>query len=133
MATPLDPGATYQLHTTVNDARTAAALADPGEAVPPVCGTPFMIADMERACAALLAPLLQAGEVSVGARIEVSHSAPTPSGASITATATFTERDGPLYWFDVQAEDAGGRIGKGRIARAIVDQDTLLAKAGVRT
>ncbi len=132
MATTLNPGATHQLRATVDETRTAAALAEEGEALPPVFGTPYMIADMERACAALLAPLLDEGKVSVGARIEVSHTAPTPLGATVSATAKFTEREGPLYWFDVWAEDEGGRIGKGRMARAIVDQDTLLAKASAR-
>ncbi len=121
MAEMLERGATYELRAKVDVTRTAKALAGKGEALPPVFGTPFMIADMERACAALLAPLLDDGKVSVGARIEVSHTAPTPIGSEVTATAQFTACDGPLYWFDVWAEDASGRIGKGRIARAIVD------------
>lgn len=132
MAKTLESGATYELRAKVDDTRTAAALADTGEALPPVFGTPFMIADMERACAALLTPLLADGKVSVGARIEVSHTAPTPVGGEITATARFTAQEGPLYWFDVWAEDASGHIGKGRIARAIVDQEALLTKAGAR-
>ena len=53
-------------------------------------------------------------------------------GSEVTVTAQFTAQEGPLYWFDVWAEDAGGRIGKGRIARAIVDQEALLTKAGAR-
>lgn len=132
MAGMLETGSTFELRTTVDETRTAAALADSGEVLPAVFGTPFMIADMERACAALLAPLLKDGKVSVGARIEVSHTAPTPIGSAVTATAQFTACEGPLYWFDVWAEDAGGRIGKGRIARAIVDQGTLLSKAAAR-
>ncbi|MBW4709032.1 hypothetical protein KX928_14675 [Roseobacter sp. YSTF-M11] len=132
MATTLETGATHHLRGKVDEMRTASALAGAGEALPLVFGTPFMIADMERACAALLAPFLEDGKVSVGARIEVSHTAPTAVGGVVTATARFTERDGALYWFDVWADDAAGRIGKGRIARAIVDQATLLASAGSR-
>ncbi|WP_299782060.1 hypothetical protein [uncultured Roseobacter sp.] len=129
MGQTLESGATYALRAKVDDTRTAASLADIGEVLPPVFGTPFMIADMERACAALLTPLLPEGWVSVGAKIEVSHLAPTPVGGEVTATAQFTAQEGPLYWFDVWAEDASGRIGKGRIARAIVDQKALLDKA----
>lgn len=124
-----DDGATATLGGAVTPARTAAALAAEGEALPPVFGTPFMIADMERACAALLAPLLQPGEVSVGVRIDVTHEAPTPEGVNVTARAQYTGREGPLYWFDVWAEDTGGVIGKGRIARAIVAQEKLLSRA----
>ncbi|MEM7693717.1 MAG: thioesterase [Pseudomonadota bacterium] len=125
-------GAAAAITGTVPHARTAAALAGPGEALPPVFGTPFMIADMERACAAILAPLLRPGEVSVGVKIEVAHEAPTPGGVSVGAEATFTGQDGPLYWFDVSATDPGGTIGRGRIARAIVPEDKLIAKAETR-
>ena len=125
-------GHSHCLKSRVDPTRTAKALADSGEALPDVFATPFMIADMERACAAMLAPLLASNEVSVGARIEVSHSAPTPIGSPVSATATFTGKDGSLYWFDVVAEDARGRIGKGRIARAIVDRETLMSTAQER-
>lgn len=132
MAGVLKEGATFELRVKVDRSRAAAALADLGEVLPEVFGTPFMIADMERASAALLGPLLEDGQVSVGARIEVSHTAPTPIGSNVTATARFTGTKGPLYWFDVWAEDAGGLIGKGRIARAIVDEEMLLSKAAAR-
>ncbi|WP_299403344.1 hypothetical protein [uncultured Roseobacter sp.] len=132
METTLQTGATHQLHDKVDETRTALALAEAGEVLPAVFGTPFMIADMERACAALLAPLLEDGKVSVGARIEVSHIAPTAVGGDVKTTAQFTQSEGPLYWFDVWAEDAAGCIGKGRMARAIVDQEALLAKAAAR-
>ncbi|MEM9639719.1 MAG: thioesterase [Pseudomonadota bacterium] len=125
-------GQTHVLHSTVEPARTARALACDGEALPDVFATPFMIADMERACAAILQPFLADGDVSVGACIDISHTAPTPIGQSVKATATFTEKNGALYWFDVVAEDEAGRIGAGRIARAIVARDALMSKAGAR-
>ncbi|GMG85192.1 hypothetical protein LNKW23_44080 [Paralimibaculum aggregatum] len=132
MTATLETGATTTLDGAVTQERTAASLGRPGDALPPVFGTPFMIADMERACAALLAPLLGPGDVSVGVRIEVAHSAPTPEGAQVRASARFTGREGPLYWFDVWAEDQGGKIGEGRIARAVVPEAKILARAGAR-
>ncbi|MEM8664057.1 MAG: hypothetical protein AAGF49_08050, partial [Pseudomonadota bacterium] len=103
MTETLKEGETATLAGTVPPERTAAALAADGEKLPAVFGTPFMIADMERACAAILAPLLGPGDVSVGARIEIAHNAPTPGGADVTAGARYTGREGPLYWFDVWA------------------------------
>ncbi|MEM8854836.1 MAG: hypothetical protein AAGD34_14130 [Pseudomonadota bacterium] len=132
MSEPLEIGATTTLDGTVPPARTAAALATDSEKLPPVFGTPFMIADMERACAVLLSPLLGPDDVSVGARIEVSHNAPTPEGATVRAGARFTGREGPLYWFDVWAEDGGGTIGEGRIARAILPEGKLISRAEKR-
>lgn len=125
-------GQTYVLQSAVDPDRTALALASDGEALPDVFATPFMVADMERACATMLHPYLKEGEVSVGARIEVVHTAPTAVGSGVTATATFVSREGALYWFDVVAEDPGGRIGKGRIARAIVNQSKLIETAAAR-
>lgn len=132
MSDRLQPGETHVLTSQVTADRTALALAATGEALPDVFATPFMIAEMERACAALLARVMGQGDVSVGARIEVSHVAPTPIGSPVKATAIFTGQEGALYWFDVAAEDAAGVIGKGRIARAVVTGSALIAKAGAR-
>ena len=93
-----------------------------------VLATPFLIADLERACAKLLAPLLSEGQLSVGAYIDVRHVAPTGLGGKYTATATFKELDGSLFWFEVRAVDAAGTIGAGRIARAIVNEADVLAR-----
>lgn len=133
MTAQIEVGAASTIDGIVGHERTAASLSEDGLTLPPVFGTPFMIADMERACAALLVPLLGPGDVSVGVRIEVAHNAPTPEGATVRATARYTGRDGPLFWFDVWAEDAGGRIGEGRIARAIVSQEKLVARAEKRS
>jgi|688.fasta_scaffold1128270_1 fluoroacetyl-CoA thioesterase len=119
------------IRSVVTPGLTARALAD-GEAelLPSMFATPFMIAFMERACAQLLAPLLKPGELSVGARIEVAHLAPTAIGSAVVCSARFVETQGPLYWFDVWADDDRRRIGKGRIARAIVAETELTARAG---
>jgi fluoroacetyl-CoA thioesterase len=97
-----------------------------------VLATACMIREMERAAAKLMRPLLGAGQLSVGVRVEVGHVAPTPVGGIVTTRARFTVREGKLYWFEVWAEDAGGTIGKGRHARAIVDEARLLAAADTR-
>lgn len=123
------PGASASLDNVVTESRTAAAFAEgEGERFPPVLATPCLIADLERACARMLTPLLSAGELSVGAHIDVRHVAPTGVGGRYTAAATFTEKVGALFWFDVWAEDAGGTIAKGRIARAIVKEADIIAR-----
>lgn len=132
MAQDPQVGTSHTLTSVVTDARIASQLAEVGETLPRVFATPFMIADMERACAALLAGKLGEDEVSVGVEINVTHTAPTPAGAEITVTARFTGREGALYWFDVWGEDGGGRIGEGRIARAILPMTKLMARAEKR-
>lgn len=129
MSTP-DTETVASIRSVVTPALTARALADgDAEQLPQMFATPFMIALMERACAQLLAPLLRPGELSVGARIEVAHLAPTAVGSAVVCSARFVEVQGPLYWFDVWAEDERRRVGKGRIARAIVVESELAARA----
>ncbi len=125
-----EAGATATLELTVSPAMAASRLAcAPGERYPEVLSTPSLIGHLERACARLLEPFLAAGELSVGARIEVVHVAPTAVGATFRCHATFVGLEAPLYWFDVRAEDAAGTIGKGRIARAIVEEAAIMSRA----
>ena len=105
---------------------------DPRDNFPAVFATTRMIALMELAGARLLHPLLQPDEMSVGAHVDVSHTAATPIGATVTATATYRGRDGKLFLFDVAAHDPAGEIGRGVHKRAIVFRDRLLAGATKR-
>jgi fluoroacetyl-CoA thioesterase len=99
------------------------------DAFPEVFATSRMIALMEIAAARLMQPLLAEGELSVGVSISASHTAPTPVGAKITATAHYTGMDDRLFCFDVVVIDAGGEVGRAIHQRAIVDAGRLQAKA----
>jgi len=94
-----------------------------------VLGTPFLIADMEKVCAALMRPLLVNDEVSVGAHIDVSHTASTGVGASYVIIAEFESVRWGLYTFAVEAKDSIGIIGKGKIVRAIGSNSKILQRA----
>ena len=104
----------------------------PDEKFPPVFATTRMIALMEMAGARVLKPLLREGEMSVGVSVDVIHSAATPIGAKVTATATYCGRDAKLFVFDVVAHDPGGEIGRGTHKRAIISRERLLARAAKR-
>ena len=104
----------------------------PDEKFPPVFATTRMIALMEMAGARLLKPLLQEGEMSVGVTVDIIHSAATPIGAKVTATATYRGRDGKLFVFDVLAHDPGGEIGRGTHKRAIISRERLMSGAAKR-
>ncbi|KAA0575190.1 thioesterase [Azospirillum sp. B21] len=133
MTSLLDLERVETVRLVVDASMTADAFArDPDEHYPQVLATPVMIAEMERACAALLRPVLQSGELSVGARLDVSHTAPTPVGGQVRTSARFTGREGALYWFNVWSEDAGGKIGQGRHARAILPQSAIESRAAER-
>lgn len=128
----LEPAAETSASFVVLASATAATFAEhEDESYPAVLSTPHLIGSMERTCAALMAPHLHPGQMSVGAAIDIRHKAPTAVGAAYTCRATFVEREGPLYWFDVTAEDNAGQIGKGRIARAVVNETDILRRAAL--
>jgi fluoroacetyl-CoA thioesterase len=104
----------------------------PGDAFPPVLATARMVALMEVAAARVLAPFLVPGELSVGVRVDVTHSAATPSGTPVTATARYLGREDGLYSFEVIARDLGGEIGRAAHRRAIVSSQRLVAGAARR-
>jgi fluoroacetyl-CoA thioesterase len=104
----------------------------PDETFPAVFATTRMIALMEMAGARVLKPLLQSGEMSVGVTVDIVHSAATPIGAKVTATATYRGRDGKLFAFDVIAHDPAGEIGRGTHKRAIISRERLVSGAAKR-
>lgn len=96
---------------------------------PDVFATSRMVALMELAAARCMRPLLAEGQLSVGVDIEVKHTAATPPGMMVRATARCESFDGKLYHFKVEAFDEAGPIGEGTHTRAIIATDRLLAGA----
>lgn len=105
----------------------------PDEKFPEVFATTRMIALMELASARVLKPLLREGDMSVGVTVDIVHSAATPIGAKVSATATYRGPDGRLFIFDVVAHDPGGEIGRGIHKRAIISRERLLSGAAKRS
>ena len=67
------------------------------DSFPPVLATARMVALMEIAASRVLVPLCAPGELSVGVTVDINHTAPTPLGAEVTATARYTGREGKLF------------------------------------
>jgi fluoroacetyl-CoA thioesterase len=123
-------GATASVELVVAASDLASALRlGPEDAFPPVLATFRMVALMEVAAARLLRPYLGPGELSVGVTVDVTHSAATPEGVTVTATASYAGREGKLFRFEVVARDRGGEIGRATHRRAIVTSERLLAGA----
>lgn len=101
-------------------------------AFPAVFATSRMVALMEVAAARLLVGQLQEGELSVGVTMDIKHTAATPLGGNVTATAKFVGRDGKLFLFEVTATDDAGEIGRGTHKRAIITTERLLGGAAQR-
>lgn len=120
----LNSTASAELVVTSNDLASALS-PNPEDAFPAVLATARMVALMEIASARLLKPHLAEGELSVGVQVETTHTAPTPPGAQVTATARYVGREGKLFLFEVVACDSGGEIGRARHKRAVVNTQRL--------
>jgi fluoroacetyl-CoA thioesterase len=125
----LQPGRTGTATFVVGEEHTALRVGS-GRAL--VLATPMMIALMEAAAVGCVEKALPAGFESLGVRIDVEHSAPTPIGMTVTAIAELTEVSGRMLSFRVEAHDDAGVIGKGRHTRVVVDADRFRAKVAAR-
>jgi predicted thioesterase len=85
-----------------------------------------MVALMEQA--AVNALELPQGQSSVGTSITIKHTAATPLGAKVFATAELLEIDRRRLVFQVEACDEAGQIGIGNHERFIIDIEPFLAK-----
>lgn len=128
----LEIGTIGEASLIVGASDLASALGDATLDLPEVLATPRMIALMELAAANALRPLLESGQVSVGASISAKHLAATPIDGRVTAKATFTGMEGKLYAFRIEAYDQAGKIGEGEHHRAIVGKDRLMRAAITR-
>lgn len=111
----------------VTDEDTAAAL---GSGSLPVLATPRLLAWLEAATCACLAPLLAEGATSVGTRVQVEHLAASPVGAEVEVSASSAYEDGRLHRFTVSARDAGSAkvLAAGEITRVVVDAERFLSR-----
>lgn len=93
----------------------------------PVFATPMLVAVMENAAINALKGVLPEGQTTVGTRVNIRHTAPTPLGMKITARAELVEVDGRRLLFKVSAEDEAGPVGDGEHERYIVVLEKFMA------
>jgi predicted thioesterase len=124
--TSLTAGITARVELTVTDADTAQAM---GSGDVPVLGTPRLLALAEAATVAATAAKLPPGTTTVGTRVELDHTAPSPVGATVTALATLAKVDGRRLLFEVRVMAGGETVGEARIERALVDRQRFVSKA----
>ncbi len=93
-----------------------------GPDAPSMYSTPAMVALIEGTCVRLFSRYVDAGEQSVGYRIDIRHLAPTPVGKQVTAKVALREVNGRRYIFDVECwNEDGVKIGEGLHERALID------------
>ena len=85
-----------------------------------VLATPVMINLIEAAALAAVEHLLPAGHQSLGMQLDVSHTAATPVGLRVTASAEVSQVQGRTITFRVAAHDESEPIGGGTHRRVVV-------------
>jgi fluoroacetyl-CoA thioesterase len=121
----LAPGLEGELRFVVPATKTVPHLypESPGfAAMPEVLATGFMVGLVEWACIDLIAPHLDAGEMSLGVHVDLSHDAATPPGLEVTVRVRVEEVDGRRLAFAAQADDGQDRICTGCHRRFVVDR-----------
>jgi fluoroacetyl-CoA thioesterase len=123
--TPLSAGLQGTASTIVTADLTAEAL---GSGDVPVYGTPALLALIEKACCAAVAPALDEGHTTVGVWAELDHLAASRPGVTVTATASVIEVDGRTISFEAHVHEAGKLVGRAHHRRALVDRAQFLAR-----
>jgi fluoroacetyl-CoA thioesterase len=90
--------------------------------LPMVLATARMSLAMELAAINALAPYLDPGEFSVGATVNVTHTAATPEGWKVRAEAEVTGGEGRRVEYVVRAFDEKEPIGEGTHTRAVLER-----------
>ena len=118
-------GAKGRAEMAVTSDKTAAAV---GSGSLAVFATPWMIAMMELSACNALAPFYDAGQCSVGTKLDVTHDAATPVGMNVCAEAEVIEVDRRRIVLKVTAWDETGVIGRGTHERFLINAEKFLAK-----
>ena len=93
-----------------------------------VYATPAMIALMENVAKSSVIDALPKGYTTVGIDMNVKHIKSSPVGANIKCKSTLIKVDGKKLFFDVEASDDKGTIGKGSHIRFIVNSNDFMEK-----
>lgn len=124
MKSTLTVGTTHTETIVIDKPRTISFMGDELR----VYATPYMVLDCEHTSRQLLLSHHDAGEDSVGARVEIDHLGPTLLGQTVKITAKVVELALPRVTFEIEVKDEIDTVGRTRHIRFVVDT----AKQGER-
>ncbi len=129
MKPSLQPGVTRTVRVDIDRERTIDFMGEKAR----VYATPSLLRDIEVSCRELLLEHLDAGEDSVGTRVELDHTGATLMGMKVELQIAIAEVNGRSVTFDVSGSDGIDAICKCRHQRFVVDvaktEQRLAAKA----
>jgi len=128
MKNSLQPGVTRNSSVAVDRERTIDFMGEKAR----VYATPMLVRDIEVSCRELLLEHLDAGEDSVGTRVELDHLAATLMGMRVELTVSIVEVKGRAVTFDIAGRDSVEPICRGRHQRFVVDVKTTEARLAAK-
>lgn len=114
-------GMTFTKTITVTEAHAATHLLAAGGIG--VFSTPELVRFVEVCALEGVQPFLQAGQNSVGTRVDIRHLAATPIGMRATATCSLVGIDRRRLAFTFEVRDELDKIAEGTHERFVVDRD----------
>jgi fluoroacetyl-CoA thioesterase len=125
MKDSLRPGLTFEFKFTVPENKTVPHLypeSSEFQAMPRVLATGFMVGLFEWACIQAINPLIDwPEEQTVGIHVNLSHTAATPPGLTITVKGKLEAVEGRRLSFSIVAEDGLDKISEGTHDRFIIN------------
>ncbi len=131
MTTTLQEGMEFEMAYEVPANKTVPHLYpefEEGQRMPEVFATGYMVGLFEFACIKFInAHIDWPRQQTVGIHINVSHTAATPPGFTVTVQGRLVKIDGRKLTFSIEARDGVDTISKGSHDRFIIDADKFNA------
>jgi fluoroacetyl-CoA thioesterase len=125
MKPTLAPGLTFEFVYEVPATKTVPHLfpeAKQFEQMPDVLATGYLVGLIEWACIEAVNPHIEwPDEQTVGIHVDLSHSAATPPGFTVTVKGTLTAVEGRKLTFQISAEDGVDKICEGTHQRFVIE------------
>ncbi len=133
MKDSLTPGLSFEFKFQVPENKTVPYLYPESpefQAMPRVLATGYMVGLFEWACIQAINPHLDwPREQTVGIHVDLSHSAATPPGLTVTVRGMLEKVEGRKLTFSLTADDGVDIISQGHHVRFVIDSLKFNAKA----
>lgn len=133
MKDSLKAGLTFQFKFKIPEDKTVPhLLPESGEfqVMPKVLATGFMVGLIEWACIRAINPHIDwPKEQTVGVGVNLTHSAATPPGLTVTIKGMLERVDGRKLIFQIEADDGVDKISEGTHERFVTDAEKFNQKA----
>jgi len=131
MTDTLQSGMTFEFNYRVSETRTVPNLfpdIEEGAVMPKVLATGYMVGLMEFACIRFINPHIDwPRQQTVGIHINVSHTAATPPGMTVTIKGRLEKVEGRKLSFSLKAFDNQDQISQGTHDRFVIDAEKFNA------